>query len=274
METSASADFDTTRGKWRVPSRVTRYASLQGWIDAGERLGICTIADEVRGQPVLDLGVGAGRTTWLMRLLTDDYVGVDWSPEMVAACRAGAPGLDVRQGDARDLSFLRDASIKFVFFSYNGIDYNDHDGRVQAMAEISRVLRPDGILAYSTLSKNGSLYGERPWTLGSGQAGHSHVRSVVSFLVHLPTRLPEYRTRYANWWTNRNKAKDHGDWAIAPTAHLDFALVHFTTIAAERSLLDSAGLAISRIFTRDGLLVDVNASTVETPWFFVVARKA
>ena len=274
MNTSASDDFDTTRRKWRVASRVTKYAALQGWIDAGERLGISTIADEVRGTPVLDLGVGAGRTAWLMRLLTDDYVGVDWSPEMVVACHAGYPGLDVRQGDARNLSFVRDGSIKLVFFSYNGIDYNDHDGRVQAMAEISRVLRPDGIVAYSTFSKNGPLYGERPWTLNSGRMGRSHVRALVSFIVRLPAQLPQYRTRYANWWKNKNKAKDHGEWAIAPAAHLDFELVHFTTATAERDLLATAGLTMSQIITRDGVLIDVNASTVETPWFFVVARKS
>ncbi len=274
LETTVSTDFDATRQKWNVRSRVNRYASLESWIDAGERLGIGTIADEVRGTPILDLGVGAGRTTSLMRLLTDDYVGVDWSPEMVAASRARYPGTDFRQGDARDLSFLPDASIKLVFFSYNGFDYNDHDERAQAMAEVCRILSPDGILAYSTLSKDGPLYGERPWKPGSGRTRRSELLAVASYLFHLPARWHKCRTEYANWSTNRSQAKDYGEWAIAPSAHVDFALVHFSTIEAERSLLGTAGLTIADVFTSDGRHIDPYASSVETGWFFVIARKA
>src|SRR5271165_2125911 len=75
--------------RWSQASTVRSYQELGGWIDAGERTVLMSLADEVRGEPILDLGVGGGRTTDFFRLLTttDRYVGVDWSSAMVAACR-------------------------------------------------------------------------------------------------------------------------------------------------------------------------------------------
>ncbi|MDQ1322424.1 MAG: hypothetical protein QG655_3671 [Actinomycetota bacterium] len=54
---------------------VEDYDAFQGWNEKGEMRVLMSIATEVRGKPVLDVGVGTGRTTSLLRLLTDDYVG-------------------------------------------------------------------------------------------------------------------------------------------------------------------------------------------------------
>jgi SAM-dependent methyltransferase len=121
-----------------------------------ERVAIEAVASEVRGLPLLDIGVGGGRTTSLLRLLTNDYVGVDWSPEILEVCRSNHPGADIRQADARDLSAFASSTFKCVVFSFNGLDnIPDHEERGRVVAEVHRVLRPDGIFAYSTLSMNG-----------------------------------------------------------------------------------------------------------------------
>ena len=50
----------------------------------------------VRGQPILDLGVGGGRTVPLLRAVSSDYVAVDYTPAMGEACRRRPCGDDLR----------------------------------------------------------------------------------------------------------------------------------------------------------------------------------
>jgi ubiquinone/menaquinone biosynthesis C-methylase UbiE len=68
---------------------------------------------------MLNLGVGAGRTTKAFASLARKYVGVDFASPMVEACRARYPGLDFRVADARDLTIFPDESFDFPFFGQN-----------------------------------------------------------------------------------------------------------------------------------------------------------
>ena len=58
------------------------------------------------GMDILDLGVGAGRTTAVLFPDARRYVGIDVVTAMVDACRERHPKADIRQGDASDLSGL------------------------------------------------------------------------------------------------------------------------------------------------------------------------
>jgi SAM-dependent methyltransferase len=275
--TMTSTPTETRPRVWSVQSRVRHYQALQGWIDGGERAAIASVASEVRSLPLLDLGVGAGRTTSLMRLLTDDYVGVDWSGEMVEACRTDYPGIDIRQGDARDLSEFAPSTFKFVLFSYNGLDNVDHEGRGRVLSEVNRVLRPDGIFGYSTFSMDGNIYGQRPWGRWRRAKDHdgipeSHplVRRTAKFAINLPSKLPKYPHLYANWERNSRVAEQHENWATAPVASLDFNLAHFSSPEGECSILDEHGLVISDLFDNTGNRIE--GAKARCPWFFVVAR--
>ena len=99
---------------------------------------------------VLDLGVGAGRTSgWLARRAAH-YVGVDYAPNMVAAARDRLPDLDFEQGDAADLSRFADGSFDIVVFSFNGLDCLSSDAaRQSCLRECHRVLRSQGVLILS-----------------------------------------------------------------------------------------------------------------------------
>ena len=115
-----------------------------------------------------------GRTTSLLRLVSSDYVGIDYTPELVELCRRRHPDADIRLGDARDLSDIADGSQGLVVFSNNGIDAVDHDGRERVLSEAHRVLGAGGVLCYSTLNKDGPLFGAHPgnapgitWEIGS-----------------------------------------------------------------------------------------------------------
>src|SRR5580693_1097552 len=56
------------------------------------------------GMAILDLGVGGGRTTPYLSSIAGRYVGVDYAPEMIAACRKKFPRLEFEVANAADLS--------------------------------------------------------------------------------------------------------------------------------------------------------------------------
>jgi len=72
-------------------SNVAMEYAIEGWAEPGELAATVFVADRVRGCPILDLGVGGGRTVSLLRLLSSDYLAIDYTPELVEVCRHGTP---------------------------------------------------------------------------------------------------------------------------------------------------------------------------------------
>lgn len=97
---------------------------------------------------ILDLGVGAGRTTGPLLKLFDKYIGVDYSENMIVAARSFYPGVDFRTMDARKLD-LKD-KCDCVMFSYNGIDYVNYSDRQIIFRQVANVLKTAGYFVYST----------------------------------------------------------------------------------------------------------------------------
>jgi ubiquinone/menaquinone biosynthesis C-methylase UbiE len=102
------------------------------------------------GMAILDVGMGAGRTTPELSAMAREYVGLDYAPSMVEHCRTRFPSLRFEVGDAADLSRFPDGYFDAVVFSFNGIDclYPDENRR-RFLDEARRVLRPGGRLILS-----------------------------------------------------------------------------------------------------------------------------
>jgi SAM-dependent methyltransferase len=268
QESYRSALGADNRLEYRRASIVERLRIREGWIDRAERLLINQIADEVRTQPLLDIGVGGGRTAWMLRLLSADYVAVDWSPEMVATCRLEYPGVDFRECDARDLSMFGTGQFAFVFFSFNGIDVVSHDDRLRVLREIHRVLKPGGLFLYSTSNKNGLYSDCRPWHV----MGHRSVARTVRFLVRFLASLPHYLRTYRNWWNRRQYTEEHGSWAIRTSAAYEFTVVvHWTMPSTERKTLRSIGFRVSDL--RSDVGEQFEGDSTDAPYFYLLARK-
>jgi SAM-dependent methyltransferase len=103
------------------------------------------------GRAILDLGVGGGRTTPYLASIASYYVGLDYASEMISACRKKFPQLAFDVGDAVNLSMFASSSFDAVIMAFNGMDYVIPDeSRLRALSEIHRVLKPEGILIFSS----------------------------------------------------------------------------------------------------------------------------
>jgi ubiquinone/menaquinone biosynthesis C-methylase UbiE len=99
---------------------------------------------------ILDIGVGGGRTTAYLAAPSDQYVGIDYSEEMVRACRSRYPSQRFELCDASDLTMFADKSFDAVVFSFNGIDTLGPEGRSRCFSEVARVLADDGKFIFSS----------------------------------------------------------------------------------------------------------------------------
>lgn len=260
---------EINRNTWSLPSTVRVYERLEGWTDPGERAALEHVAQEMRGRPILDIGVGAGRTTPLLRAISSDYVGIDYTEEMVAACRARHPDARVEHMDARDLGRFRDGQFALVVFSFNGIDAVHVDDRDRVLREVHRVLQPGGVFIVSAHNRQGPGHGERP-------------RLHLDFTwnpLKLGWRTLKLASSLPRAWRNSRRLRalneTHEDWSIMNCGAHDFGIVVvYTTLAEQKRQLRAAGFEVERVLGNDtGRPVADDADTSAIWWFHYIARK-
>lgn len=117
----------------------------------------------LRTARLLDIGVGGGRTTLHLLGRVGSYVGVDYSPDLVAATAARFPEARVELADVRDLRQFGDDEFDVVVFSFNGISSLQHEDRLRGLAEVRRVLRPGGAFVFSAHNRDHERLGLLPW---------------------------------------------------------------------------------------------------------------
>lgn len=142
---------------YRAPAVVALYAEMSELFPPEETV-LHLMSRELRSTRMLDLGVGAGRTTLHFAKCVREYVGVDYSDSMIRECqRRFAPHphlLSFLVGDARSLPMFANESFDFILFSFNGIDYVNHADRLTILKEIRRVGRPGGWFCFSAHNLN------------------------------------------------------------------------------------------------------------------------
>jgi|694.fasta_scaffold23452_4 ubiquinone/menaquinone biosynthesis C-methylase UbiE len=115
------------------------------------------LLNEMAGRDIemLDIGIGAGRTSVFFLPVVKRYVGVDISSGMIGRSRKRIKSLDtaakceLRVSGASTLRGFNPGSFDVVLFSLNGMDCIPVAERDDCIKAMMRVLRPGGRLVYS-----------------------------------------------------------------------------------------------------------------------------
>jgi ubiquinone/menaquinone biosynthesis C-methylase UbiE len=271
MQAAAAERMDhINRAAWRDKESVAWFVRSQGFTDAGESAALDALRAATQGKPILDLGVGAGRTVPLLRSISPNYTAVDYTPELVSACKERYPDARVSVGDARDLSAFPDASFALVVFSFNGIDSVNAADRMRVLREAYRVLMPGGYFLFSAHNQAGPGHGER-FSLGVYLT-----RNPIKLLARVAHALKTSgRTLYN--YLRYSKLNYHGDGysIMNASAHNHGIVIHYITLQKQLDQLKLAGfMPEPRIFENvTGHEIKPDADTHEIWWFHFVTQK-
>jgi len=215
----------------------------------------------ISGRDVLDIGVGAGRTARYLAPLARRYVGVDYSPVMVAYVRQTQPTLAIHQASFQDLSMFGEASFDFIFATDNVIDTLAHQDRLSALREAARVLRPGGVLAFSSHNLRYRRARSVPWLDWSWD----------------PVRLARNGAKYAvSWWNYLRVGRLRritAEYALLnDRGHLYACLHYYTVRSMVRDQLAVAGLRLVEAFDGDGQPLAESEGDEQFPSLLYVAR--
>lgn len=106
------------------------------------------LKDRFPEMDMLDVGVGAGRTTPYFLNTVETYMGIDYSSEMIEACKLKFPRVRFRVGDIRTYEF--NERFDFILFSFNGIDCMFIEEREAVLSKFYSLLNPCGYLTFSS----------------------------------------------------------------------------------------------------------------------------
>ena len=129
---------------------MLKHYSEQEHIQKAEASILKLLKPKLSEMKMLDIGVGAGRTTMHFAHLVKEYMGIDYAKLMIDSCRKKFSGYRFETMDVRNMSPLPSNHFDFVLFSHNGIDNMPYQDRERSLQEIARVLKQSGIFVFST----------------------------------------------------------------------------------------------------------------------------
>jgi SAM-dependent methyltransferase len=218
------------------------------------------ISPLIKNKRLLDIAIGAGRTTKRLLGLSRDYVGIDYAPDMVEAAKGRYPEASILCRDARDLADFNDASFDFVLAAANCLDYMVHEERITVLKEIRRVLGAGGLFMFSTHNRDYQHFDRLPWQQGIS-FDLNFIKNCVHGLCYFPQHLrlkkhAVHRDRYA---------------VINANGHGYSLLTYYISINHQVEQLKESGFAETRAYGFGGL---VQGSETNSPWIYYLTRKS
>jgi SAM-dependent methyltransferase len=216
---------------------------------------------------MLDIGIGAGRTTTYFAPLAGEYVGVDYGAAFIEHCREVFGESDTVRfavADARELDGAGLGTFDFILFSFNGIDYSDHLSRLRVLRNIRGALNRQGWFLFSSHS----LFGVSKWWSSPRASWRHPVHSLVAFgraLVKAPFML----------WLNRRvdleAGRAQGHVILNDGAHRLSLTTYYIDPAEQLVQLADAGFFLVAAFNPAGDVIDP-LETGERGWISYLVR--
>lgn len=146
--------IDKSNNKAYTQARIVNLYSHLTDLQKSEETVLNFLKNDLAGMKMLDIGVGGGRTTLHFAKLVREYIGIDCSEEMIAACQKRfsnhSEHISFQVCDVRNMTVFENHTFDFILFSFNGIDYISHEDRLKAFAEIKRILKSGGYFCFSS----------------------------------------------------------------------------------------------------------------------------
>jgi SAM-dependent methyltransferase len=227
---------EVNRGTMRSGSIVNFYAERNGLL-LHERSALRQVAEEAANQPILDLGVGGGRTVKPLLKVSADYLGVDYSPEMIEACRKRFPQQRFAVADARDLSTIADGTVFLVSFGWSGLCMVDHDDRLKILREIYRVLRPGGVFLLTTYNQDSPVE-----SAGFAFPEFNFRKRPDALLREIWRFSSDTMTRWRNWTRMRHRSVRHREYSMINDRSHDYSvMLYYITVESQRRQIEALG---------------------------------
>jgi len=256
MNSTADANNLTAYSKKGI---VSNYDSLD--LQAPERRIFTKYKKNIYQKRVFDIGVGVGRTTKYLEGIASSYAGIDYSPSMVQACRNKYPELDIVQADVRDLGQFEDKKFDFILFSYNGLGMIAHEGRMQGLREIRRVLDDDGIFVFSSHNRE------------------NFKKTIPKFKFSKSLRKQAYYvyiyiTHWLYFFKTKKYLKSNSEYEVVNDGSEDFQCVYYY-IDKENQVaqLKRLGFTVIDMYDLSGNIIENGSGDCETPWIYYVVKK-
>lgn len=153
---------------------------------------------------VAEIGCGDGRIIHALGNTTDKITGLDFSNYYVRKAKESLPCANIIRGDAKRTP-LKSNSHDYVLFMFNTLG-NLEDGKLDALKEASRILKPDGTIVASVYSETAL-----PAQLKIYDALGLHVKKIDADAVYLKEGLVSERFSKKKLESLIRKAELHGE---------------------------------------------------------------
>jgi SAM-dependent methyltransferase len=258
---SEQVQVEVNLRRWAAGGFLRRYRGRA--LRPAESVLFATHSEALRGR-VLELGCGGGRLSGHLIALATSLHGMDIAADMVAHCRRTYPTATFSQGDLRDLSGWETAGWDAVVAGYAVVDVLGDGERRALLDEVHRLLRPGGILIFS--SHNLAF---APLLRGPIHAiSFDNPVSFASQIWRLPRSLRNHR-RLVQW------ERFEADYAILNNAAHDFSLLHYyiSRDGQERQLGDH-GFELLECVGMDGRVVQPGEPALAFPELHYAALRS